>query len=133
MTCEQKCMIGFYACPPGFFGLDCINRCDSYCSGNESCDPVLGICIKGCKPGWSGLMCGLDKLNPQSYGDKKLIVIGVVVSCVIFLAGSIIHLMLRRRKTDGPSETSQQYTELGIINKSSNYDEINRCSIHSNL
>lgn len=26
--------------------------------------------------------------------------------------------------TDGPSETSQQYTELGIINKSSNYDEI---------
>lgn len=45
------------ACPPGFFGIDCINRCDIYCSEDGSCDPVMGICIKGCKLGWSGLMC----------------------------------------------------------------------------
>lgn len=54
------------ACPPGFFGLDCINRCDSYCSGNESCDPALGICTEGCKGGWSGLMCGLGILTKTS-------------------------------------------------------------------
>lgn len=35
--------------------------------------------------------------------------------------------------TDGPSETSRQYTELAIINKPSNYDEIHSYSNHSNL
>uniref|UniRef100_A0A8W8NQ34 Uncharacterized protein n=1 Tax=Magallana gigas TaxID=29159 RepID=A0A8W8NQ34_MAGGI len=120
------------ACPPGFFGLDCINRCDSYCSGNESCDPVLGICTEGCKRGLSGLICGLDRLNCQSYGDTIPIVVGVAVSVVIILGGSIIHVILWRRKTGttlqvpsgGPIETSQQYTELAIINNPSNYDEI---------
>uniref|UniRef100_A0A8W8P043 Uncharacterized protein n=1 Tax=Magallana gigas TaxID=29159 RepID=A0A8W8P043_MAGGI len=119
-------------CPPGFFGLDCINRCDSYCSGNESCDPVLGICTEGCKRGLSGLICGLDRLNCQSYGDTIPIVVGVAVSVVIILGGSIIHVILWRRKTGttlqvpsgGPIETSQQYTELAIINNPSNYDEI---------
>lgn len=58
----------FTACPSGFFGLDCINRCDTYCTGNESCDPVMGICNEGCKKGWSGLMCDLGiSTKPARY------------------------------------------------------------------
>lgn len=137
-SCLNGCLHGYKGdycnetCPPGFFGLDCINRCDSYCSGNGSCDPVLGICTEGCKRGWNGLICGLDRLNCQSYGDNTPIVVGVVVSVVIIFGGSIIHVILWRRKTGttlqvpsgGPIETSQQYTELAIINNPSNYDEI---------
>lgn len=49
----------FIACPSGLFGLDCTSRCDTYCTGNKSCGPVMGICKEGCKKGLSGLMCGL--------------------------------------------------------------------------
>lgn len=56
------------ACPSGFFGLDCINRCDTYCTGDKSCDPVMGICNEGCKKGWSGLMCDLGiSTKPARY------------------------------------------------------------------
>lgn len=51
----------FTACRSGSFGLDCSYTCDAYCKGNESCDPITGICYKGCKEGWSGLMCGKGK------------------------------------------------------------------------
>lgn len=49
----------FTAYPTVFFGLDCTNRCDTYCTGNRSCDPAMGICKEGCKKGLSGRMCGL--------------------------------------------------------------------------
>lgn len=51
------------ACPSGRFGLKCINRCDTYYSGNESCDPVIGICTKGCKQEYKGLLCGLGNVT----------------------------------------------------------------------
>lgn len=31
----------------------------------NSCDPVIGICTKGCKQGYKGLMCGLG--NQTNY------------------------------------------------------------------
>lgn len=146
-SCLNGCLHGYRGdlcnetCPSGFFGLDCINRCDTYCTGNESCDPVMGICNEGCKKGWSGLMCGLDRFsNRQLYGDNKPIVIAVVLAVVIVLIGSVINFIYWRRKTvinihasnldpkadyeDKSGDTSQQYTELGEVNKSSNYDEL---------
>lgn len=51
----------FTACPSGSFGLGCSYKCNAYCMGNESCDPVTGICYNGCKEGWSGLKCGVGK------------------------------------------------------------------------
>lgn len=41
-----------------------------------------------------------DRLNCQSYGDNTPIVVCVVVSVVIILGGSIIHVILWKRKTD---------------------------------
>lgn len=73
------------ACPPGFFGLDCTNRCDTYCTGNESCDPVMGICTEGCKQGWSGLMCGLGIMS------KTFILINLMKHSVhFFIVTSVI-------------------------------------------
>lgn len=148
-SCLNGCSHGYRGdlcnetCPSGFFGLDCINRCDTYCTGNESCDPVMGICNEGCKKGWSGLMCDLDRFsNRQSCGDNTPIVIGVVLSVVIVLFGSVINFIYWRRKRainvharqnnsdpkadnkDESENTSQQYTELGEVNKSSNYDDL---------
>uniref|UniRef100_A0A8W8NUC7 Multiple epidermal growth factor-like domains 10 n=1 Tax=Magallana gigas TaxID=29159 RepID=A0A8W8NUC7_MAGGI len=124
-TCDQ-------ACPSGLFGLDCTNRCDTYCTGNKSCDPVMGICNEGCKKGWSGLMCGLDgPSNRQPYGDNKPIVIGIVLAVVIVLIGSVINFIYWRRKTEKPENTTQQYAELGKVNKSSNYDELHNYSVFS--
>lgn len=61
------------ACPSGRFGLDCINRCDTYCSGSKSCDPVIGICSEGCKQGYSGLMCGLGKVTNYALNLIKIV------------------------------------------------------------
>lgn len=41
-----------------------------------------------------------DRLNRQSNGDNIPIVIGVVVSVLIIFGGSIIHVILWKRKTD---------------------------------
>lgn len=62
------------ACPSGRFGLDCINRCDTYCSGSKSCDPVIGICSEGCKQGYSGLMCGLGKVTNYALNLIKIVI-----------------------------------------------------------
>lgn len=56
------------ACPSGRYGIECVNRCDTYCSGNESCDPVIGLCTTGCKQGYKG--CGLG--NVTNYTLQKL-------------------------------------------------------------
>lgn len=148
-VCVEGCSAGYYGsrciepCQSGLFGLNCINRCDSYCIGNGSCDPVTGICNEGCKKGWSGLMCGSDGLsNQHSCGDSTPIAIGVALSVVIVLVGSVINFIYWRRKTainehtrrnnyeatadneDKSGNVSQQYTELGEVTKASNYDEL---------
>lgn len=137
-SCLNGCLHGYRGdlcnetCPSGLFGLDCRNRCDTYCTGNKSCDPVMGICNEGCKKGWSGLICGLDSFsNRQPYGDNKPIVIGIVLAVVIVLIGSVINFIYWRRKTEKLENTSQQYTELGKVNKSSNYDELHNYSVFS--
>lgn len=48
-------------CPKGYFGLDCLQKCSTYCSGNESCNRFTGVCDEGCKDGWSGPICGTSK------------------------------------------------------------------------
>lgn len=53
--------INFTACPHGYFGLDCLHKCSTYCSGNGSCNPSTGVCNNGCKDGWSGSKCGTEK------------------------------------------------------------------------
>lgn len=45
------------ACPQGYFGLDCVHTCNTYCSGNGSCSHISGVCDEGCKDGWSGSKC----------------------------------------------------------------------------
>lgn len=77
-------------------------------------------------------MCGLDSpSNRQPYGDNKPIVIGIVLAVVIVLIGSVINFIYWRRKTEKPENTTQQYAELGKVNKSSNYDELHNYSVFS--
>lgn len=146
-SCLRGCLHGYRGdlcnetCPSGLFGLDCTSRCDTYCTGNKSCDPVMGICKEGCKKGLSGLMCGLDGFsNQQPCEDNTSIVIGVVLAVVVVLIGSLLNFIYWRRNTvinehtrhnvskaeneDRFGNTSQHYTELGEVNKSSNYDEL---------
>ena len=50
-------------CPPGTFGFDCLNKCNTYCTGNELCNYMTGICDEGCKVGWDGPLCTTGKTN----------------------------------------------------------------------
>lgn len=45
------------ACPHGYFGLDCLHKCNTYCSGNGSCSRFTGVCDEGCKDEWMGSKC----------------------------------------------------------------------------
>lgn len=59
----------FTACSHGYFGIDCVHKCSTYCSGNGSCSRFTGVCYEGCKDGWSGSQCG-TRINT---GMSKLV------------------------------------------------------------
>lgn len=96
---------------------------------------LWGYAKRAAKKGLSGRMCGLDMFsNRQPYGDNKPIVIGIVLAAVIVLIGSAINFIYLRRKigtSKKPENTTQQYTELGEVNRSSNYDELNNYCVFS--
>lgn len=51
------CSIGYMlnvACPYGFLGTDCADRCNDTCNG---CNRFNCSCDSGCKPGWHGYDC----------------------------------------------------------------------------
>lgn len=50
------------ACPYGFFGPDCADRCYESCDG---CNRLNGSCDYGCNPGWQGNNC--------QYGNEKYV------------------------------------------------------------
>nr|XP_034320244.1 uncharacterized protein LOC117687580 [Crassostrea gigas] len=58
-TC-QGCKSGYQghrcelACPYGFFGQGCADKCNEKCNG---CNTVNGLCDYGCKSGWTGDNC----------------------------------------------------------------------------
>lgn len=49
-------------CPSGQYGLDCSERCSGYCTNNEPCDYVNGICPSGCQDGYIGTHCNNGKI-----------------------------------------------------------------------
>lgn len=69
-------------CPKGYFGPDCLHKCSTYCSGNESCNRFTGVCDEGCKDGWSGPICG-TRIASGMYGT--------VVWKEIFDVNSMLH------------------------------------------
>ena len=50
-TIVCTCLI---ACPDGYFGDDCLAKCNSTCTG---CNKADGVCDRGCHPGWKGSYC----------------------------------------------------------------------------
>lgn len=50
----------FTACPYGYFGHDCADKCNDSCTG---CNILNGLCDSGCHPGWKGEYCHLGKYS----------------------------------------------------------------------
>lgn len=44
----------FSACPRGYFGKECFQKCSETCAG---CNNVNGVCDFGCVSGWTGIFC----------------------------------------------------------------------------
>ena len=57
----QFTFFALIVCPPGSSGFDCLNKCNTYCTGNELCNYMTGICDEGCKEGWDGPLCTTGK------------------------------------------------------------------------
>nr|XP_034322514.1 multiple epidermal growth factor-like domains protein 10 [Crassostrea gigas] len=146
-SCLAGCVHGYRGdycnetCPRGFYGLDCSSRCDTYCSGNETCDHVTGRCDEGCKNELIGPMCKkVDKTyrDQQPCSNHTPIIISVVLSIVIVLSGSIINFIFWRKKAghniqkrreiqiskNADKDAPQLYTELEEVSKPNTYDEI---------
>lgn len=72
-------------CPPGWFGANCVQRCD--CSNGGVCDPATGNCT--CSLGWTGEHCDrgatLKSKHPVSPFSRApvslLLIIASVISC----------------------------------------------------
>lgn len=52
-------------CTPGFFGLDCSERCSGNCENNKPCDHISGVCPGGCQDSYIDEYCNSCK-NPSS-------------------------------------------------------------------
>ena len=52
------------ACPYGFFGPDCAEKCKDTCVG---CNRFNGSCDSGCNPGWQGYEC--------QYGKEEFVIL----------------------------------------------------------
>lgn len=51
------------ACDDGYFGEMCTQECGVHCLMTNRCNKSSGVCIGGCKAGWTGEFCGSRKFD----------------------------------------------------------------------
>ena len=44
-------------CDSGYYGVECLQECSSFCKLSKNCHHVSGHCKDGCKKGWQGMDC----------------------------------------------------------------------------
>lgn len=88
-----------FSCEHGYFGLDCKDKCSTYCSGNGSCSPDKGVCNNGCKEGWSGPKCG-TRTDADGSTHSTITISVAVCSGVAITTGVAVFLTLLRRRKD---------------------------------
>lgn len=54
-------------CPPGYFGMNCMERCSGHCIYNAPCDHVSGVCPSGCQEGYILAFCNNSKTHLVVY------------------------------------------------------------------
>lgn len=54
------CTLG---CPSGLFGLNCRELCSGQCINNKPCDNINGVCLNGCRDGYTGTHCNKCKIT----------------------------------------------------------------------
>ncbi|XP_061191813.1 multiple epidermal growth factor-like domains protein 11 [Saccostrea echinata] len=56
-----------FACPAGYYGLECRTPCTGHCRYNKACNHSTGVCDEGCADGWTGIECS-KKCPAETYG-----------------------------------------------------------------
>lgn len=54
------CTLG---CLSGYFGLNCRERCSGQCINKKPCDNINGVCLNGCRDGYTGTHCNKCKIT----------------------------------------------------------------------
>ncbi|XP_035674931.1 uncharacterized protein LOC118414791 [Branchiostoma floridae] len=96
-----------HTCAPGSFGLNCSRNCN--CQNNASCDPVNGTCF--CAEGQSGEFC--ENAPKPENNQVVVIVLASVIPAMIILVGSIVIVMLVRRRLE--TKYTGVDTEMDIL------------------
>lgn len=79
------------ACPDGFFGKDCSEKCIATCAG---CNTFNGLCDSGCISGWKGYFCNQGMVG---------VIESFILICILFgfflpvLSSNVNHLSQRQR------------------------------------
>ena len=65
--------IDLTGCPAYQYGVNCQLTC-GHCEKDETCDPVTGVCVNGCVPGFTGVECkqGLFPMTCHCLYKKKI-------------------------------------------------------------
>ncbi|XP_052806688.1 uncharacterized protein LOC128235848 isoform X2 [Mya arenaria] len=98
-----------YGCKNEYWDERCSSKCSANCKGDEQgnqCNSSTGECMNGCKPGWSGNLCGdasSFKTMATESTDKDhslktpLIVISAIFTVVVVAVGIICYIWARKR------------------------------------
>lgn len=134
------------ACPNGYFGLDCREKCSTYCSGNGSCSHITGVCDNGCKDGWSGPKCGTRMNADESKNNGFTIGAFACSGVFVTIGAAVLTVMIRRKKvicrrekpTNAPAKSSNiahgpvinnyHYNcKTAVMIKLDSVDDVKRC------
>nr|XP_022296781.1 protein draper-like isoform X3 [Crassostrea virginica] len=136
-------------CDNGMYGEDCSKTC-GFCFNNTQCHHVYGSCLQGCGSGYLGNKCTeVTSLMAKQQSCEHSIYISAGVLATIVIVGTILNLLIWKRKHQKLKNNSKNitnshvldkqektipstYAELGDIDKQHTYDDIHHYSEANN-
>nr|XP_022296789.1 protein draper-like isoform X2 [Crassostrea virginica] len=150
-SCQQGCGPGYQGdkcteeCNGGTYGQDCGYAC-GLCINSRQCHHINGSCLQGCGSGYQGDKCTeVTSLSAKQQSCENSIYISAGVSAIIVIVGTILNLLIWKRKHHMLKNSSKNitnshvldkqdknipstYAELGDVDKQHTYDNIHHYS-----
>ncbi|XP_062588599.1 multiple epidermal growth factor-like domains protein 10 isoform X2 [Saccostrea cucullata] len=116
-------------CNSGKYGQTCEKSCQEFCAGSI-CN-IRGLCILGCKKGFSGTFCQSPSADFGSFGKPIIYIITLgVLLFGLFLITTGILIQKKRRQKAAPENTYE--STISTHRENAEYDKIQPDPVYHN-